>query len=132
MQATELKTTIAPLKADRLKHQEIIHRLKFEEVIAEEPAKATVARENAEVELSELQNRIAPLQAEINQIGRQFWVERKQVVANEYDLSASKYRNVEQDGEFFENPAVTLDRLRKLEAIATSNVATMERMLTQP
>jgi hypothetical protein len=48
----ELRKIIAPLKADRLKHHEIIHRLKFEEIIAENSDMAWVAREKAEAELS--------------------------------------------------------------------------------
>lgn len=85
----ELKKKIAPLKTTRLQHHEAIHRLKFEEVIAKDPDAARASREKAESELTELQDRIAPLQAEINQIGRQFWIDKKQVVENEYELSAS-------------------------------------------
>ena len=118
----ELKKEIAPLKTDRLKHHEIIHRLKFEEVVADDPEKARAAREKAEAELSELQARIAPLQAEINQLGRQFWVDKSQVVANKYDLSASRYRELEQDQEFFEKPTVTLARLVALEQRANHYV----------
>ena len=35
--------------------------------------------------------------------------------ANKYDLSASRYRQVEQDEEFYEEPQVTLERQAKLE-----------------
>ena len=127
---TELKKKIAPLKADRLKHHETIHRLKFEEVIADDSDKARATREKAEAELAELQARIAPLQAEINQLGRQFWVEKKQIVANKYDLSASRYRELELNNSFFETPTVTLGRLRKLETAAMDDVASLEQMLT--
>jgi type I restriction enzyme M protein len=125
----ELKRKIGPLNADRLKHYETIHRLKFEEVLAEDAEKARTARETAELELAELQARIAPLQAEINQLGRQFWVEKKQVVANEYDLSASLYRDMEQEKEFLENPKVSIQRLRKLEQMSTRNLAEVEKLL---
>src|SRR5262249_44928301 len=84
---SELKKNIAPLKTDQLKHNETIHRLKFEEVIAENPDKAKKAREMAESELAELQARIAPIESEINQLGRQFWVNKTQVVENKYRLS---------------------------------------------
>src|SRR6266516_451391 len=77
----ELKKTITPLKASRLKHHEIIHRLKFEEVIAADSDKALTLREKAEAELAELQGRISPLEGEINQLGRQFWVERKEMLS---------------------------------------------------
>jgi type I restriction enzyme M protein len=125
----KLKKTIAPLKADRLKHHEIIHRLKFEEVIADDSEKAWTQRESAEVELAELQARIAPLQSEINQLGHQFSVDKKQIAANKYDLSASRYREIEQDDEFFENPAVTLKRLNMLERHAEEHVAELSKLL---
>jgi type I restriction enzyme M protein len=129
---SELKKKIAPLTSDRLKHHEIIHRLKFEEVIADDPEKTRPLREKAEAELAELQARIAPLESEINQLGRQFWVEKREVVENKYDLSASRYRDLEQEQEFLEKPAVTLKRLRQLEAAATSNAIMLEKMLIQP
>jgi type I restriction enzyme M protein len=110
-----LKKEIAPLKANRMKHQETIHRLKFDEVIADDPDKARVEREKAEAELGELQARLAPLQAEINQLGRQFWVDKKQVAANKYDLSASRYRDIEREEQFFEAPVNSLKRMAILE-----------------
>jgi len=125
----DLKGTIAPLKADRLKHHEIIHRLKFEEVIAGDVVKARTQREKAESELAELQARIGPLQAELNQLGRQFWVDKKQVVANTYDLSASLYRESEQEEQFSEQPAVTLKRLSTLEQHAERHLAELGKLL---
>ena len=126
---SELKKKIAPLNADRLLHHETIHRLKFEEVIADDSAKAKASREKAEVELADLQARITPLQAEINQLGRQFLVDKTQVAANKYDLSASRYRDFEQEQEFIENPVVTLNRLAKLESGAASRIAAIEKLM---
>jgi type I restriction enzyme M protein len=119
-----LQATIAPLREDRLKHHELIHRLKFEEVIAEEGQSeaARGARERAEIELEELQSKMTPLEEEINQLGRQFWVSKEKVVAQKYDLSASRYRDLEQDEVFYEQSAVTLGRLLKLEATAKEQV----------
>jgi|CXWL01.1.fsa_nt_gi type I restriction enzyme M protein len=130
----KLQEQIAPLKVDRLKHHEIIHRLKFEEVVATDGGvdAARAAREEAQAELATLQKKITPLQSEINQLGRQFWVTKDQVKASNYDLSASRYRQIEQDEVFYEKPVITLDRLRKLEAAATTDVAALERMLDQP
>jgi type I restriction enzyme M protein len=125
----DLQTQIAPLKKDRLEHHAIIHRLKFEEVVSKRPDEAHAARESAEAELAELQSRMTPLQTEINQLTRQFWVTKDLVKANKYDLSASRYRQVEQDEEFYEEPRVTLKRLRQLEAVATGEVTTLEEML---
>src|SRR6266567_3285946 len=56
----DLQNQIAPLKKDRLEHHAIIHRLKFEEVVAKTPEKARAAREKAEAELAELQSRMTP------------------------------------------------------------------------
>jgi type I restriction enzyme M protein len=124
-----LKDQIAPLKASRLEHQATIHRLKFEEVIASEADgdKARLAREKAEAELGELQAEIGPLQDEINQLGRQFWVTKEQVKANKYDLSASRYREVEQDHTFFETPKTTFQRLRALEKAALTEIDNIEK-----
>lgn len=129
----DLKKQTAPFKIERLKHLEIVHRLKYESVIAmgKQADIAGKALEKAEAQLAALQAKILPLQAEINQLGRQFWVSREQVKAQDYDLSANLYRQVEQDEVFYEKPAVTLDRLRKLEAAATAEVATLENLIAK-
>jgi len=129
----DLKKQTAPFKIERLKHLEIVHRLKYESVIAtgKQADIAGKALEKAEAQLTALQAKILPLQAEINQLGRQFWVSREQVKAQDYDLSANLYRQVEQDEVFYEKPAVTLDRLRKLEAAATAEVATLENLIAK-
>jgi type I restriction enzyme M protein len=127
---TELQEQIAPLKADRLQHHATIHRLKFEEVVANDGTAeaARAAREKAEAELTELQSRIAPLEREINQLGRQFWVTKDQVRTHKYDLSASRYQQIEQEQEYYEQPNVTLERLRKLESAALAEVANLGEM----
>jgi type I restriction enzyme M protein len=125
----ELKKKVAPLKADRLKHHETIHRLKFDEVIADEPENARAAREKAEMELAELQARIAPLQSEINQLGRQFWVDKKQVIKNKYDLSPSKYRDAEREDTFLEKPSIILKRLATLQYYAEHHAAKLAEVL---
>jgi type I restriction enzyme M protein len=127
---SELKERIAPLKVDRLQHNATIHRLKFEEVIADDPNKARSERERAEAELTELQTRIAPLEKEINQLTRQFWVTKEQVKLTKYDLSASRYRQREQEDVFYEKAAATLERLRQLEVAVGQDVAMLEKILT--
>jgi type I restriction enzyme M protein len=122
----DLQRQIAPLKKDRLEHHAIIHRLKFEEVVSKAPDAARNAREKAEAELGELQSRITPLQAEINQLTRQFWVTKDQVKINKYELSASRYRQVERDEVFYEQPQITLERLAQLEAVAAREVAALK------
>jgi type I restriction enzyme M protein len=123
----ELKKQIAPLKANRLEHHRTIHRLIFEEVVASDPDEARLARERAEAELAQLQARIAPIEREINQLGRQFWVDKRQAVANKYDLSASRYREIEHEEEFLEDPAITLERLKALEEHAGEHVAELKK-----
>jgi DNA gyrase/topoisomerase IV subunit A len=105
--------------------------LKFEEVVASDGNAdfARTAREQAEAELAELQSRIAPLEREINQLSRQFWVNRDQVGRNKYDLSASRYRHVEQDSGFYDQPQVTLTRLLELERVMTRELGTLEDLL---
>jgi type I restriction enzyme M protein len=126
-----LKKQIAPLKTDRLEHRAVIHRLKFEEVVSKTADKARAAREQAEAELAELQSHMTPLQTEINQLSRQFWVTKDQVKTNKYDLSTSRYRQVEQDEDFYEEPNVTLKRLRQLEAAAIGEVDALQGMMAK-
>jgi type I restriction enzyme M protein len=125
----ELRRQVAPLRAARLQHHAAIHRLKFEEVLAGEGDKARIARERAENELSELQTRIAPLEREINQLGRQFWVTTDQVRANKCNLSAISYRQIEQEEVFYERPDITLERLHRLERSADEEVTALRRLL---
>lgn len=125
----ELQKQIAPFKSDRLEHRAIIHRLKFEEVVSKAAEKARATREKAEAELAELQSRITPLQTEINQLTRQFWVTKDQVKAYKYDLSAKRYRQAEHDEEFYEQPHITLKRLRQLEAVAMDEITALGGML---
>jgi type I restriction enzyme M protein len=115
---SELKFEIAPMKAERLILLKEINRLTFENAIApadDEPSR--VALESDRQRLAQLHEQMAPLQAEINQLNRQFWVTKAQVKANKYDLSASRYRQIEQDEPFYELPQVTMERLLKLEQV---------------
>jgi type I restriction enzyme M protein len=69
------------------------------------------------------------LQNEINRLNRQFWVTKAQVKGNKYDLSASRYRQVEQDEVFYDVPQMTLERLLKLEDVMGAEVRELERLL---
>jgi type I restriction enzyme M protein len=138
----DLRKKIAPLKTQALKLHAEINRLTFESAIAPDGERAVASEEQSlrvaespsdndeakiihldprtaleadQQKLEELHEQMTPLQNEINQLNRQFWVSKDQVKANKYDLSASRYRQIEQDEMFYEKPGVTLQRLRQLE-----------------
>ncbi len=126
-----------------------INRLTFESVIANQSPSDASFRAEREIsrgeekdfssqsallamtgELDKLHDEIAPLQAEMNQLTRQFWVTKEQVAANKYDLSASRYRQMEQDEEFSEEPQVTLERLLKLEDVMSEEARELKGMIS--
>ena len=43
--------------------------------------------------------------------------------ANKYDLSSSRYRQIEQEEVFYEKPEITMQRLLELEKFMASEVA---------
>ena len=136
---SELKSEIAPMKAERLKLLKEINRLTFENAIAKRCCEAQIAPADDEPtrlalecdrqRLAQLHEQMAPLQAEINQLNRQFWVTKAQVKANKYDLSASRYRQIEQDEPFYESPQVTMERLLKLEQFMAEEVRELNGLL---
>jgi type I restriction enzyme M protein len=129
-QLTELKAELAPLKAGRLAHLSEINRLTFESTIEPNGDDAIHAvLEQAKVELAELEAKIAPLQTQIDQLTRHFWVTKKEVKANKYDLSASRYRQVAQDDAYYEQPQVTMERLLTLERVMREEVQELEKLL---
>lgn len=112
---THLKEMVAPMKTERLELQREINRLTFESVIAPpDDETARIALETDEQKLAELEERIEPIQKEIDQLGNQFWVTKEDVRANKYDLSASRYRKIDPDETFYEDPDITLERMFKL------------------
>jgi type I restriction enzyme M protein len=80
-------------------------------------------------DLATLEARIGPLQSQIDRLSRQFWVTKAQVVANKYDLSASRYRQAEQDEAYYEAPQVTLERLLELERTMAGTINELEALL---
>jgi len=151
----DLQKQIAPLKAQALKLHAEINRLTFEVAIAPETDAEELAEKSLRVaelpgdndeskiihldprgaleadqrKLEEFHEQMAPLQNEINQLNRQFWVSKDQVKANKYDLSASRYRQIEQDEVFSEKPEVTLKRLATLESHMTAAIADIGAMI---
>ena len=125
-----LRAEVAPLKEKRLEQEAEINRLNFESAVAPEgDGEIRAALEFAEAELNTLSERIAPLQAQIDQLTRQFWVTKEEVKANKYDLSASRYRQVEHDEVYYESPQVTMERLLQIEEVMIKNINTVEDLL---
>ena len=79
-------------------------------------------------DLATLEARIGPLQSQIDRLSRQFWVTKAQVVAHKYDLSASRYRQAEQDEAYYEVPHVTMERLLELERVMSEEIRMLQGM----
>jgi len=149
----ELRTLLAPLKAERLKLQAEVNRLQFEAVIQQDrqdkqdeqnpthpihpvstpnpihPAHPVLAETQAR--LANLQSQIENPQSELDRLTRQFWVTKEQVRANKYDLSASRYRQVEADAAYHEKPAVTLERLARLERVMLEEIEELRELTSR-
>jgi type I restriction enzyme M protein len=135
----ELQQLLAPMKAERLRLQAEINRLQFESVIENVP-KVSASQESlqdqpsgrlqdAQAKLADLQSQISNPQSEMDRLTRQFWVTKEQVKANKYDLSASRYRQVDADAAYHEKPSVTLERLARLEGVMLDEIAELKKMM---
>jgi type I restriction enzyme M protein len=146
----ELRKLLAPMKAERLKLQADINRLSFDLAIATpDPLRPTATSPKSDMEtsdanpsstvvfgggrvgvelaqaqsrLSTLESQISAPQSELDRLTRQFWVTKEQVKANKYDLSASRYRQVDADAVYHEQPSVTLERLSRLEQVMLDEI----------
>jgi type I restriction enzyme M protein len=125
-----LREQITPLKVEKLQLQAEINRLTFENAIAPEgDDQARTQLDVAQHQLADLQAQISPLQGEFNQLTRQFWVTREQAKRNKYDLSSSRYRQVEQDEIYYENPEMTMERLLALEKVMAPSIKELGGLL---
>ncbi|WKZ38707.1 MAG: class I SAM-dependent DNA methyltransferase [Anaerolineales bacterium] len=153
----ELRKELTPLKEKRLKLQAEVNRLTFElaiapvsdgssapqPVTAETRSDAEKTKEklgalgvsavnalaDAQEQLSTLQSLLSSPQGELDRLTRQFWVTKEQVKANKYDLSASRYRQVEADAAYHEQPSVTLERLARLESVMLDEIAELKKTM---
>lgn len=124
------RAQLEPLHAERLTLEREINRLKYEDALA--PRGDTAARQalmNAQTQHDALMSQITTLKGQLDQLGRQFWVTREQVKANKFDLSASRYREVLQDGVFYEDPQVTIDRILTLENAISEGMKRIQGLL---
>lgn len=97
------------------------------EALAQDPADARRAREDAEAVLRELEAASNPIALEINRLTRQVWVPRQQVADNRYDLSPNLYRFIERRDQYREDPVDTINRLRQLDDVAADGLAFIEK-----
>lgn len=126
----DLKAQMEPLQAERLRLEGEINRLTFEATIAPNGSDAaTQAADAVKAEMDALRAQMAPLIAAGDQLQRQFWVTKAQVKANKYDLSASRYREIEQEPTFYEEPQVTMERLLTLESVMSAEIHTLKSLV---
>ncbi len=154
--AAELRAALTPLKERRLALQAEVNRLTFEAALSPSPltplpkgdgdslpspdgrragdegglSDARADSTNIQSRLTNLESEISPLQSELDRLTRQFWVTAEQVRANKYDLSASRYRQVEADAAYHEAPAVTLERLARLEGVMLEEIEALKRLVS--
>jgi type I restriction enzyme M protein len=149
----DLRRKLTPLKEERLKLYAEINRLMFESVLTpsafgtspksdmdtlDDKKNTSVVfgggREGVELaaaqaRLSELESQISAPQSELDRLTRQFWVTKEQVKANKYDLSASRYRQVDADAVYHEKPSVTLERLARLEKVLLDEIKELGKLV---
>jgi type I restriction enzyme M protein len=125
-----LHAALAPRQSERLALEGEIHRLTFEQAIsATGDGPIGEALGEAKARLEALETELRPLRDEYNQLSRQFWVSKEQVRANKYDLTASRYRQVEGEEEFFEKPEVTLERMTRLEELISDSIRELKESM---
>ncbi len=151
----ELRAKLNPMKAERLKLHEEINHLTFELAIATPSALAGTSPKSdmersddnqnstvgfgggregvelaaAQAKLDKLNSQISNPQSELDRLTRQFWVTKEQVKANKYDLSASRYRQVDADAVYHEKPSVTLERLARLESVMLDEIKELGKLV---
>lgn len=66
----------------------------------------------------------------MNQLGREFWVEKSVIAANKYKFSASRSRQAEQDEAYYNTPETILSRLLALERVMAEEAQEQAGRLT--
>ena len=142
----ELRKQLTPLKTERLKLHKEMNRLTFENaLLTTENTESTEknkkknsvdsmhsvvdALNHAQARLAELESKIAAPQSELDRLTRQFWVDVAQVRANKYDLSASRYRQADNDETYHESPQMTLERMTRLEQVMKDEINELTQLL---
>lgn len=58
-----------------------------------------------------------------------FWVEKEEIVNNDYDLSINKYKEIEYEEVIYEKPEVILDKIETLEKSILEDIAAIKGMV---
>ncbi|URZ18334.1 type I restriction-modification system subunit M [Clostridium felsineum] len=58
-----------------------------------------------------------------------FWVNKEEIVGNDYDLSINKYKVIEYEEVVYEEPGVILSKVKKLEKEIVEGLDELERMI---
>ncbi|WP_053955857.1 type I restriction-modification system subunit M [Inediibacterium massiliense] len=58
-----------------------------------------------------------------------FWVEKEEIVGNNYDLTINKYKEIEYEEVVYEEPEVILDKIEELERSILEDVAELKGMV---
>ena len=125
----ELRRQLTPLKEERLKLHADINRLTFELAIdSVTDGKAASNLSACQRLLSTLDSQISAPQSEMDRLTCQFWVDVAQVRTNKYDLSASRYRQSDNDETYHEAPHVTLERLLRLEQVMLIEIDELKKL----
>ncbi len=125
-----LRAEVGPLQAERLRLEGERNRLHFEDTISAEGHEGTrEALDALKEQVAALEAQIAPLAAEVAQLTRHFWVEKRAIKEQKYDLSASRYRSVEPEPRYYERPRVTMERLRCLNEVMNRELGELEGLL---
>lgn len=125
----QVRQALQPLHAERLMLEKETHRLQYEQALEPENTATRAALAQAQQNLADLQTRLQPFKTEFDRLSRQFWVSQATVKANKYDLSASRYRQVEQEPVFYEDPQVTIERILNLENTIADGMKRIQGML---
>lgn len=130
LRVDELRTLLAPLKEERRKMQAEINRLTFDHAVdSVSNGKSAAELSAAQTRLSNIESQISAPQSEMDRLTRQFWVTKEQVKANKYDLSASRYRQVDADAVYHEKPSATLERLAQLESVMLDEIRELGKLI---
>ena len=109
-----------------------INRLTFDHAVdSVSNGKSAADLSAAQTRLSNVESQISAPQSELDRLTRQFWVTKEQVKANKYDLSASRYRQVDADNVYHEKPSVTLERLARLESVMQDEISELKKLVNQ-